>query len=199
MVATLEKKADKKLERLYSLREHLKKEEKSVYKHKFYNGKIIPIAGEKAKHSEIATNMSHAIKLAIKPLPKKFRVYNSDLKIYIESAAKALYPDALVICEEPEYWEDREDLIMNPLVIVEVLSKSTDKYDRSNKFFLYETLPSFKEYVLIEQNTPFVECWFRETPTSWVKSKETNLHNAILLRSIGVSVSLDDIYENIFS
>ncbi len=197
MVAVLEKKTVKKTERSYSLREYLEKEEKSFYKHEFHNGKIILMAGGKAKHSEIATNMSHAIKLAIKPLPKKFRVYNSDLKIYIESADKALYPDALVICEEPEYWEDREDLIVNPLLIVEVLSKSTDKYDRSNKFFLYETLPSFKEYVLIEQNNPLVESWFRETPSSWAKSKETNLVNSIFLRSLGISVPLADIYENI--
>ncbi|MBL7816624.1 MAG: Uma2 family endonuclease [Saprospiraceae bacterium] len=197
MVALLEKKAVKKSERLYSLREYLEKEEKSVYKHEFHNGKIIRMPGGKFNHNAISSNLVAALKYLVKPLPQKFWVINSDQKIYIEAADKVLYPDALVICEQPEFWEDREDLIVNPLVIVEVLSKSTAKYDRGAKFFIYETIPSFKEYVLVEQDSPLVETWFRETPTTWIKSQETNLNNAILLRSLGVSVNLVDIYENI--
>lgn len=197
MVAELRKKAIKESEKLYTLREYLDREERSVHKHEFHNGKIILMPGGKAKHSEIATNMSHAIKLVIKPLPTKFRVYNSDLKIYIESADRTVYPDALVVCEEPQYWENREDLIVNPLLIVEVLSKSTRSYDKGKKFMLYETLPSFMEYVLIEQRKPLIEAWFRETPNKWDKIQQTDLDKSIFLRSLGVSVPLADIYENI--
>ena len=197
MVATLEKKVQKKEEKRYTLLEYLEREERSVNKHEFHNGKIIPMAGGKAKHSEIATNMSYAIKLVIKPLPRKFRVYNSDLKVYIESADRSVYPDALVVCQEPEYWNGREDLIVNPLLIVEVLSKSTKKFDKGDKFFLYETLPSFMEYVLIEQDKPHVEAWFQQSPSVWSKIKETDMAKSILLRSLGVSVPLTDIYEDI--
>ncbi len=189
--------APKRTEKHFTLREYLDRELRSVNKHEFHNGKIITMPGGKAKHSEIATNFSHAIKLVIKPLPIKFRVYNSDLKVYIESADKAVYPDALVICEQPNYWQDREDLIVNPLLIVEVLSKSTRRYDRGDKFMLYQTLPSFKEYVLVEQKTPYVEAWFRERPATWNKVVEDQLSAAIVLRSLGVSIPLSDIYENI--
>ena len=110
---------------------------------------------------------------------------------------KSVYPDALVVCQEPEYWAGREDLIVNPLLIVEVLSKSTRKYDKGDKFLLYETLPSFMEYVLIEQNEPHVEAWFQQSPNTWNKIKETDLTKSIFLRSLGVSVPLSDIYEDI--
>lgn len=189
--------AQKRAEKHFTLREYLDRELRSVNKHEFHNGKIVAMPGGKAKHSEIATNFSHAIKLVIKPLPIRFRVYNSDLKIYIESADKAVYPDALVVCEQPDYWQDREDLIVNPLLIVEILSKSTRKYDRGDKFMLYQTLPSFKEYVLVEQKMPHVEAWFRERPNTWDKLVEDQISASIVLRSLGVSIPLSDIYENI--
>ena len=82
---------------------------------------------------------------------------NSDQKIRIDSEDTTVYPDALVICEKPEFWNGREDIIVNPFVIVEVLSKSTQNYDRGEKFMLYQRLPSLKEYIVVEQHTPLVE------------------------------------------
>jgi Uma2 family endonuclease len=117
--------------------------------------------GGKLRHNIIAQNCATAIKIAIKSKIEKYLVANSDQKIYIEELDKALYPDALVICKTPQYWKEREDLIVNHLVIVELASDSTRNFDRGDKFFLYETLPSFKEYVLIEQNKAEIEVWFR--------------------------------------
>lgn len=193
----LEKTVQNKSERIYTLHEYLEREETSVNKHEFHNGKIITMAGGKFKHNAIASNMLAALKYIVKPLPQKFWVINSDQKIYIESASKSVYPDTLVVCQEPEYWQGREDLIVNPLLIVEVLSKSTRTYDKGAKFLLYETLPSFTEYVLIEQKKPYVEAWFKQSPDNWHKIKETELDKSILLRSLGVSVPLADIYDNI--
>jgi Uma2 family endonuclease len=186
-----------KKQRVYTLGEYLNREERSLHKHEFHNGQIIRMAGGKSKHNEIATNITTAIKYMVKPLPYKFRVYNSDQKIYIKAKDKAVYPDALVICEKPEYWEGREDLIVNPLLIVEVASGSTRTYDRGDKFLLYELLPSFREYVLVEQNKPQIEIWFRENADTWKKSIENDLNKSILLKSIGVSISLADVYDNI--
>lgn len=183
--------------KVYTLREYLSREERSLHKHEFHNGQIVRMAGGKSKHNEIATNITSAIKYTVKPLPQKYRVYNSDQKIYIEARDKAVYPDALVICEKPEYWEDREDLIVNPLLIVEVASGSTRTYDRGNKFLLYELLPSFREYVLVEQNKPQIEIWYREDENTWKKSIIQDLNGAIFLKSIGVSIILADIYDNI--
>jgi Uma2 family endonuclease len=181
----------------YTLREYLAKEERSKHKHEFHNGQIIRMPGSKFKHNEISANIITAIKIAVKPLEQKYRVATSDQKIYIAVLDKALYADALVICEAPEYWEDRNDLIVNPLLIVEVASKGTRNYDRGDKFMSYRLLPSFQEYILVEQDNPLVESWYRAKPNTWEITNETDLIKSITLRSIGVSISLEDIYENI--
>lgn len=186
------------VQKSYTLEEYLVREERAHYKHEFHNGKIIRMAGGKAKHSEIATNISFCIKLKIKQLETKYRVYNSDLKIYIEDEKKALYPDALVICKEPIYWKDREDLIVNPLLIVEVASKSTRNYDRGDKFMSYRKLASFQEYVLISQEKPIVEVFFQESPNTWKIAKYEGLDTKITLQSISIDIKLSDIYENMF-
>jgi Uma2 family endonuclease len=183
--------------KVYTFEEYLRREEKAVEKHEFYNGEIIKKQGVTAIHSETAANMMASIKFAVRPLPKKFRIYNSDLKIRIEPMNFGVYPDALVICEQAEYWEDRHDVITNPLLIVEVLSPSTRTYDRMGKFELYKLLPSFQEYVLIDTRKYAVETRFREEPDLWRIKTETNIDNAVNLRALGVSIPMVDIYENI--
>jgi Uma2 family endonuclease len=186
-----------RLPKVYTFEEYLRREEKAVEKHEFYNGKIIKMPGGTDIHSEIATNVVTAIKVAIRVLPVKFRVYNSDLKIRIEPADTGVYPDALVICKEPEYWQNRRDVIVNPLLIVEVLSPSTQSYDRLGKFELYKLLPSFQEYVLVNTDKHSVETRFQEETDLWRIKTETNIDNSVTLRSLGVSISMVDIYENI--
>ena len=181
----------------YSLREYLLKEERSKYKHEFHNGQIIRMPGSKLKHNEISGNIIGAIKNVTKPLQKKYRVITSDQKIFIPQVSKILYADALVICEEPELWEDREDLLLNPLIIVEVASKSTRNYDKGEKFMHYRHIPSFMEYILVEQDEPLIESWFRAKPKTWEVTEATDLKQSILLQSIGVSIALEDVYENI--
>ncbi|MBL7814379.1 MAG: Uma2 family endonuclease [Saprospiraceae bacterium] len=183
--------------KVYTLEEYLRREERSVEKHEFYNGKIIKMPGGTDRHSEIGLNIGAALKWAVRPLPTKFRVYNSDLKIYIEPMNFGVYPDALVVCETPQYWNGRTDLIVNPLLIVEVLSRSTQVYDRFGKFDLYKMLPSFKEYVLIDSKKPSVETRFREEEDLWRIKTETNMSNTVSLRSLGVAIKMEDIYENI--
>lgn len=184
-------------ERTYTLDEYLAREARSQYKHEFYNGKIIRMAGAKARHNQIAANLTGALKYALRLLPRKFIVYNSDQKVYIESENVGVYPDAVVVCEEPQFWQGREDLIINPLLIVEVLSRSTASFDKSGKFLLYEQLPSFREYVLVEQSYPRVDSWFRTTEHSWDKTVQMNVEGNLELRSVGVSLSLTEVYEYI--
>ena len=122
----------------------------------------------------------------------------SDEKIYIAAVQKVLYADVLIVCEAPEHFEDSSSLLINPLLIVEVASKSTKNYDRSDKFMHYRMLPSLKEYVLIEQNKPQIETFFLERENTWNITKETNLDASIHFRSIGVSLDLQKIYKNVF-
>lgn len=199
MVAAIEKKTNSQqepaLRKIYSLEEYLAFEERSPHKHEFYNGEIIRMAKAKARHNQIAANLTGALKYALRPLPKRYIVYNSDQKVYIDSENKGVYPDALVVCEKPEFWKGNEELIINPLLVVEVASRSTRAYDREGKFLLYQKIPSFKEYVLVEQNRPSVEVWFQIKPNTWEKTLQTDLEKSINLRSLSVSINLSEIYE----
>ncbi len=183
--------------KVYTFEEYLRREEKSVEKHEFYNGKIVKKPSGTDVHSEISVNITASIKIVVRNLPIKYRIYSSDLKIHIESNNIGVYPDALVICEEPEYWQNRRDVIVNPLMVVEVLSPSTQSYDRLGKFELYKLLPSFQEYVLVNTDKHSVETRFQEEPNLWRIKNETNIENSVNLRSLGVSISMVDIYENI--
>lgn len=197
MVAILKKAKTMRTPKEYTFEEYLRREEKSVEKHEFYNGKIIKMPGGTHIHSEISMNVATAIKIALRPISIKFHVYNSDLKIRIEPTNTGVYPDALVICEEPEFWQDRRDVIVNPLLIVEVLSPSTQAYDRLGKFELYKLLPSFQEYVLVNTDTHSVETRFQEETDLWRIKTEKDIANFVNLRSLGISISMADIYENI--
>lgn len=181
----------------YTLAEYLDKEEMAVNKHQFFNGKIQQIAEAKAKHNQIALQVASALLVSVKKLSQKYRVYNSDQKIYIASENIALYPDALVICEKPEFYQGREDLITNPLLIVEVLSKTTKGYDRGEKFMLYQRCPSFREYILIEQETLQVESWCRIKENTWERTFETDKTKSLAIRSIGVELRLEDVYADV--
>ena len=186
-----------KPEPTFTLSQYLKREEQAIEKHEFYNGKIILMPGGKSTHNEIALSIGSEIRFALKAKPKKYHVYNSDQKIYIETENTVLYPDAVVICEAPEFWNGRNDLIVNPLVIIEVLSASTSKYDRKGKFMKYQMLPTFKEYNLVEQNKPEVESWYKIEKDTWQKTVCTDINASIELRSLNVSIALNEIYDNV--
>ncbi len=153
--------------------------------------------GGTLEHNLIASNFTSLLKSAVRPLSTKYFVLNSDQKIYIETARTAVYPDALVICEKPIFWNDRRDLIVNPLVVVEILSRTTSRYDRGDKFLLYQQLPSFREYVLVEQDRPEIEIWFREEENLWRKTVYNGLEVRAYLRSLEIPVLLSEVYENV--
>jgi Uma2 family endonuclease len=185
------------LAKKYTLEEYLQREERSLHKHQFINGDIITMPGAKLRHNLIATNTTYLLKKLTQTLEKNYLVVNSDQKIYIESANTVLYPDALVVCEVPVFWNDREDLIVNPLLIVEVLSKSTRKYDRGNKFTFYKSCPTLKEYVVIDQFEPLLESWYRVGDTTWDNTLQTDLSLSLMLRSLGIELPLKEVYDKI--
>ncbi|AXE20864.1 Uma2 family endonuclease [Runella rosea] len=183
--------------KIYTHEEYLRFEEKAQHKNEFYKGLINPIAGAKATHNEISANVVSTLKNGVRPLKTIYRVYTSDQKIRIETEDTTVYPDALVICEKPEFWNGREDVIVNPFVIVEVLSKSTQNYDRGEKFMLYQRLPSLKEYVVVEQHTALVESWYQIEENTWQKTAAHGVESNLSLRSLGITLRLEDVYEHI--
>ena len=124
-------------------------------------------------------------------------VYGSDQKVYFPSLNEGVYADALAVCEKPLFWDDNELLLINPILVVEVLSKSTQRYDRTGKFSKYKTLESFKEYVLVHQDQHYAEIWYRERPGLWHESITTDLEGTLSLQSLGVEISMKRIYKNV--
>lgn len=183
--------------RRYTLEEYLRREERSRERNEYYDGIIVPLPMAKGPHNIITANTIVALGNALQTLDKDYTLFTNSQKVYLPALNFGLYPDALVISEKPVYWDDNEVLLINPLVIVEVLSRSTRTYDRGEKFSEYKTLPTFREYVLIEQTTYMVETRFREEPDLWREKTYTNTNDQIMLRSIGCSISLADIYRKI--
>jgi Uma2 family endonuclease len=181
----------------YTLAEYLRKEAKSADKHEFINGNIIKMPYAKGPHNIITANISAAMIIAFDQLDKNYVVFSSDQKIYFPSLDEGVYADALAVSERPLYWDDEKLLLINPIVVVEVLSKSTQKYDRTGKFDKYKTLESIREYVLIRQDTCYAEVWYQQEPGLWKETIIKNLSDKMPLQSIGIELSIQRIYRNV--
>lgn len=191
MVATTIEKKRFTLDEYYAL------EARAEQKHEFHNGKIIPMAGGSIPHSKISTNLVRILDhwVATNRLP--LYVLNSDTKIRIEDFNRNVYPDAVVLCEKPAYWAGRTDTIVNPVLIFEVLSDGTEQFDHSDKFKFYRSLPSFREYVMINQFQPWAEGWSRqpgEDSDLWKVNTANSLQKTLMLHSIGLEMAMSDIY-----
>ncbi len=187
-----------KVEKIFTLHEYLAREERSAYKHEFHNGQITRMSGGTLHHNLIATNVTGLLFVAVNQNDLPFTILNSDQKIYIATLNKVLYADVLVVYELPETHEASNDLLTNPILIVEVASRSTKNYDRGEKFMYYRMLPSLKEYVLIAQDKPQVETFYRERANTWDIQTETNLKSDVLFRSLDLTIPLTKIYKGIY-
>ena len=189
MVQIVEKKG------VYSKESYLELEEKANFKSEFHNGEILAMSGGSVNHSLIATNVTGEFYQLLRG--KECRVFNSDLKIHIPKKNSFVYPDVSLICGPIEYAENRKDAINNPHLIVEVLSPSTESYDRTTKFQYYYSIPSLKEYILISQEKHWVEVFYKQAPQSWLYHVYSSLEENIKIHTIHTSVKMASIYQNV--
>lgn len=178
----------------YTFEEFLALELTADYKSEYHNGQIFAMSGGKHRHGVIANNIGAALREVIKAKGKKCMPSNSDVLVYVEALNKGLYPDAMVVCGDTQYKTNSEVAVLNPLLIVEVLSKSTASYDRSEKFQYYRHIPSFQEYILVSQDQPKVECFYKAENGLWHISFYTGLDKVIQLRSIDCEISVAEFY-----
>lgn len=184
--------------RRVSLAAYFKAEEKSIAKNEYHNGIITKMAGGTFNHDNLAGKAVTLINLFVEQNDLNYFVNGSDTKIRIEAYDKVVYPDAVVICEKPEYYLGRKDTIINPLLIVEVLSKSTEGHDRSLKFDYYRSLPSFKEYVLIAQDQKRVSVFTKQNDDIWIiKDYHSETATAILHALHDCPLSLKRLYRGL--
>jgi len=151
-----------------SIEDYFKSEEKSVYKHEYHDGIIKKIKTRTFISGHLSTKITTLVTFFLEENDLLYLVNGSDTKIRIEQYNKFVYPDAVVICEKPAFYQNRKDTITNPLVVVEVLSDSTKEYDRTLKYEYYRTIPSFKEYVLVHQDRKHVSVYTKQPDATWI-------------------------------
>ncbi|WP_017315983.1 Uma2 family endonuclease [Mastigocladopsis repens] len=182
------------IKRRYSLDEYRALEEKAEGRSEYRDGEIIPMPGGTLKHSRIGRNILTYLTSVLRDT--QFEPINSDLRLWIPEHQRGVYPDVMVFDGEPQLNNERLDEVLNPILIVEVLSPSTADYDRQNKFRIYRSIPSFREYLLVEQDEPFVERYSKQTQ-GWLLSEFNGLEGAISLESVGMELPMAEIYRGV--
>ena len=167
-------------------------EEKSVVRHEYLNGEIIAMAGGTEAHSLVTGNAHGELRNALKNRP--CRVYESNMRVKIEATGLENYPDASLVCGHSKFEDLRRQALLNPLLIIEVLSESTETYDRGKKFWHYRHLASLQEYVLISQDMALVEIFSRQTNDEWLLRTYDGLDAMVRFDSLDVEIPLRDLY-----
>lgn len=178
-----------------SIEEYLRLEEQADYKSEYLDGRIVPMTGGTTNHNQIALNIATELNIAFKQ--RDCRVYMGDVRLWIPERRFFTYPDVMVIVGEPIYYENRRDTILNPTLIVEVQSPSTQNYDKEGKFAAYRTLSTFQEYVLISQTRIYGEKYGKTGDKRWVFQEYTPEDRQILLESVQVTLDFTDIYHKV--
>ena len=155
---------------------------------------MFAMAGGSPKHSRIKTNVLTQLNLLLKGKPCV--PYDSDLRIRCRTGLYT-YPDTSVICGELEFDDDQKDTVLNPTLIVEVLSKTTEAYDRGKKFNHYSTIPALREYVLVSQDEPTMQCFLRNDDGTWTLTSATGMDRTLKLKSIDVELPLAAVFDRV--
>jgi Uma2 family endonuclease len=177
-----------------SIEEYLEAESKSLIKNEFYKGEIFAMAGASIEHNQIVRNTLYTVEDHLRK-GGDCQIFPSDLKIHIKSNSLFTYPDLSIVCGEIETLE--KDIILNPSVIFEVLSPSTQDYDRGGKFKLYRDIPSLKEYILISSNECLVEKYDKQTDGSWLLHEYKNENDLILITTINLQIDVKSLYKSV--
>lgn len=180
--------------RLITPEEYLALEEKSRDKHEYWFGEMYMMAGATRRHNVISGNTYVAFREKL--AKKACQVYVADVRLRIQKDDAYTYPDIMVVCGKTELDPRQQDTIMNPKVIVEVLSASTQEYDRNEKFKMYRSIPSLEHYLMIEQTQPYIESYRREG-RFWVLETLEGMDAVLKVRALDLEIPLIEVYAQI--
>ncbi|ETX09235.1 MAG: hypothetical protein ETSY2_00685 [Candidatus Entotheonella gemina] len=164
-------------------------------KHEFLDGEIIAMAGASRQHVRIVANLAASLITQLRGRPCD--VYLSDMRVKIPAAGLYTYPDVIALCHEPRFEDDAVDTLLNPSVIIEVLSPSTESYDRGIKFTHYRSIEDLQLYILVAQDKPQIEIFRRQANGDWLLSVVEGLEARVSLDAIGCELALADVYERV--
>jgi Uma2 family endonuclease len=179
----------------YTSEEYLKLEINSLERHEYINGKIVTMTGGTPNHNTIALNLSASLNFALKRQP--YQVFIADQRLWIPEKNIYTYPDIMVVDGELQLQTGRKDTIVNPLIITEVLSNSTKSYGKDDKFAAYRTIPTFQEYILIDQYKIHIEQYFKIDRKRWTFIEYDDLDETISLNSLDFEIAIAEIYDKV--
>lgn len=179
-----------------TVQEYLAFERQSETKSEYLEGEVCAMTGASRKHILITGNVHGEIRAQLKG--RDCEIYSNDMRIRTPTSSFYFYPDVAVACGEPKFEDSEFDTLLNPTLIVEVLSSSTEDYDRGTKFVRYRSIPSLSEYILIAQDRPYVEHWLRQTADQWLLIEIDDLEQTLEMPSIGCRLPLTEIYDRVF-
>lgn len=181
--------------RRYTIQEYLEMEATATEKHEYYQGEIFAMSGAKRQHNIISMNLSQ--ELANKLENKSCRPFNSDMRVHIAANTLFTYPDFSIVCGKEEYLDDDDWNLLNPSVIIEILSPSTKSYDRGDKFKLYRAIPSLKEYIMIDSRRMSIEAFSINASGLWELREYHKENKDLVIKAAGISIPLRRIYKDI--
>jgi Uma2 family endonuclease len=175
--------------------EYLRLERQAETKSEYWGGEVYAMAGASEEHGLITANLVYSLVSQVKGRPCK--VFSNDMRVKVSAAGLYTYPDVIVICGKA-YFEDRHrDTLLNPMMLIEVLSPSTEAYDRGTKFEFYRMSESLSDYLLVSQNSPSIEHYVRQPDDKWLLSAYKGLDAVAHIASIGCDLRLADVYDKV--
>jgi Uma2 family endonuclease len=174
---------------------YLALERAAPYKSEYFAGEMFAMSGASRRHNLISLNVGAELRTQLRHRPCE--VYTSDMRVKVSPTGLYTYPDVVVVCGEPEFEDTTGDTLLNPTLLIQVLSPSTEDYDRGRKFEHYRAIPSLQEYLLVSQERAHIVQYVRHSEVSWLLSDTSGLDGAIALRAIGCEVALSEIYAKV--
>lgn len=175
--------------------EYLALERAAEYKSEYINGERRPMTGASRKHNLIAGNIYASLHLQLRK--SKCEIYPSDMRVKIEATGRMTYPDVSIVCGEPHFDDSYKDTLLNPIIVIEVLSPSTAAYDRGEKSENYRQIPSLQAYLLVSQDRMHIEYYSRQPDNSWRFAEFKRSEDRFALAAIQCELVLEDIYEKV--
>ena len=175
--------------------EYLAIEERAEFRSEFYRGEMFAMSGASYDHNRAKDNLARHLNNQLDGGPCS--AVTSDMKVKVDATGLFVYPDVVVVCGEPRFLAGRRDVLLNPAVVIEVLSPSTEAYDRGAKFRQYEQVPSLREIVLVAQDEAVCERYVRQPDGTWVRATVTRLEDELVFATVPARVRLADVYAGV--
>jgi Uma2 family endonuclease len=175
--------------------QYLEIERKAEFKSEYYRGEMFAMSGAREPHILIAGNAFGELRQQLRRRP--CRAYSNDMRVRVTPVGLYTYPDVVIVCGEPKFLDENRDVLLNPTVIIEVLSESTEAYDRGQKFELYRALESLAEYLMISSRRISADLFTRQVDGGWLLTAKSNLEGSIELKSVDCQLLMSDLYDKV--